>query len=353
MPQTLEIADFLNAPGVLLDVRSPGEYTEGHIPGAVSFPLFSNEERSQVGICYKEQGHDAAVELGLAIVAPQLVNFVKAAKQLVPDRRVRMHCWRGGMRSGSMAWLLETAGFEVTTLVGGYKAFRRWVRETCAAPRPIVTLGGMTGSGKTAILQELAAQGAQILDLEACANHRGSSFGALGLDPQPTNEQFENQVAIAWAELSPDRLVWIEAESRRIGLCRVPDELFSQMLVAPVLQVTRSRAERVAILVQVYSVAPIAELITATERIGKKLGGQHAKAAIAHLRDQRLAEACDLILNYYDKTYQYDLQRRNVPVHTIDVSGQSDAEAATVLLAEADRLFSSAPLSAPIMALSP
>ena len=185
MPKTLPIADFLSAPGAILDVRSPAEHEQGCLPGAVSFPLFSNEERAQVGTCYKQQGRDEAVELGLSIASPKLVSFVAQAKALAPDRVVRVHCWRGGMRSGSMAWLLETAGFQVAVLDRGYKGFRHWVHAVLAEPKPIVTLGGMTGTGKTLILHLLREQGEQILDLEQWANHRVAAMAILVCRPSP------------------------------------------------------------------------------------------------------------------------------------------------------------------------
>ncbi|MBF2076945.1 MAG: tRNA 2-selenouridine(34) synthase MnmH [Synechococcales cyanobacterium T60_A2020_003] len=347
MVRSVDVSTFLSAPGLMLDVRSPGEYADGHIPGAIRFPLFTNEERAMVGTCYKQEGRDRAIGLGLELVGPKLADFVKTAKQLAGGTEIplQVHCWRGGMRSGSMAWLLETAGFKVITLTGGYKAFRRWVRDTCAMPKPILTLGGMTGTGKTAILHKLAQLGEPVLDLEALANHRGSSYGALGLDPQPTNEQFENDVAIAWAALPVNKPIWIEAESRRIGLCRVPPELFQQMMSAPIVQVVRSRAERVDILVEVYKIAPVEELINATQRIHKKLGGLRTQEAIAHIQQNRLADACDMILDYYDKTYQYDLERRGVDVQTVDVTGLSATAAAKKLQAEARCRSSPTPLA--------
>ncbi|MBF2089405.1 MAG: tRNA 2-selenouridine(34) synthase MnmH [Synechococcales cyanobacterium K44_A2020_017] len=332
MPHCLDVHAFLHAPGPILDVRSPAEYAQGHIPGAASLPLFSNEERAQVGICYKHQGRDAAVELGLAIAGPKLAALVATAKQLAPDRMVRVHCWRGGMRSGSVAWLLETAGFQVATLALGYKGFRRWAQTYCATTRPMILLGGMTGTGKTDSLQAIARRGEPVLDLEHLASHRGSSFGSLGLPAQPSNEQFENRLAIALEQLPLDRPIWIEAESRRIGLCRIPNDLFEQMLRAPMLQVERSRDERVAILVAVYQVAPIADLIAATERLRKRLGGQRTQAAVAHLQGDRLPEACEVILDYYDRTYAHALKRHLGPVYTVDVTGLStDASAALML----------------------
>lgn len=345
MPEVLSAADFLQVPHLLLDTRSPGEYEQGHIPGAVSFPLFSNEERAQVGTCYKQVGKEEAIELGLEIIAPKMVDFVRTAKQLAPNKQVRLHCWRGGMRSNSMAWLLETAGMQVTLLEGGYKAFRRWVRSTLATPRNIITLGGMTGTGKTQLLHALAKQGEQILDLEALANHRGSSYGALGLPTQPTVEQFENLIATQWMKLDPNRPVWIEAESRRVGLCRVPDEILIPMMQAPVIQVERSRQERIELLIEVYGKVDHEELITATDRISRKLGGQHAKHAIEFIRQGDLAPAIDIVLNYYDKTYLYDLQRRKVDIHSVEVTGLSELESAMLLIETSRKILDCSGLS--------
>ena len=332
MPCILPTAEFLAAPGILLDVRSPAEHTQGHIFSASGFPLFTDAERAEVGTCYKQQGRDAAVELGLAIVGPKLAQFVATAKALVPDRVVRLYCWRGGMRSGSMAWLLETAGFDVMLLEGGYKAFRHWVRSTLAIPKPILTLGGMTGTGKTAILNALADRGEQILDLEALANHRGSSYGSLGLPPQPSTEQFENLIAAAWASFDPQRPVWIEAESRQVGTCRVPAELFVPMMAAPVLQVERSRAERIALLLKDYGTADPDHLVAATERLRKRLGSDRTQEAVTFIRQGNLAAAIELVLDYYDKTYVYDLKRRDVPIYPVNVMDRSANESATLLV---------------------
>lgn len=326
------VVDFLAENSPILDVRSPSEFAQAHIPNAISFPLFTDEERSQVGICYKHEGRDAAVELGFAIAGSKFAGFIAQAREIAPDRRVRLHCWRGGMRSGAVAWVLGMAGFEVTTLKGGYKAFRHWA--VCQNERPlrVITLGGMTGTGKTKILAALAAEGEQVLDLEAIANHRGSSYGSLGLPPQPSTEQFENLIAMQWAKFDRDRPVWIEAESRGIGRCRVPIGIFNQMKQAPILQIVRPRSERLALLVEIYGSADIEELVTATDRIRKHLGGLRTQHAIDLLRQNKLAEAFDIVLDYYDKTYQYDLEKRQVSVHSIDLADCSDRNSAIRLI---------------------
>jgi tRNA 2-selenouridine synthase len=340
MVKRLEIEDFLQAPGPLLDVRSPGEFAQGHMPGAHSYPLFTDAERAQVGICYKEQGRDAAVELGFDLLGPKLGDMVRQAKTIAPERVVRVHCWRGGMRSGGVGWGLQMAGLQVTTLEGGYKAYRRWVRQFFHTPRPIIVLGGMTGSGKTHILQALAELGEQVLDLEALANHRGSSFGNLDMPPQPTVEQFENLIGDRLAQLDPTRPVWIEAESRRVGICRIPEELFQQMDAAPTLEVVRPLEERLNILVEMYGQTDRAGLIKATERIRKRLGGQRTQAAVDFIRQESPREVCKVILDYYDRTYRYDLERRQKVIPQVDITGLSPAAAARLLIEKAPFLVS-------------
>jgi tRNA 2-selenouridine synthase len=332
MLQTLTINAFLTTSGPVLDVRSPGEYHHGHLPGAISFPLFSDAERAQVGTCYKHQGRDAAVELGFELAGPKCADFIRKAQTLAPNRQLRLHCWRGGMRSGGMGWILSMAGFQVTLLEGGYKAYRRWVRQQLARPRSLVVLGGMTGTSKTEILRALAAQG-QVLDLEGLANHRGSSFGALEMPPQPSTEHYENLIAQQLSDFDPDQPTWVEAESRRVGTCRVPDELFLQMEAAPTLEVVRPLSERLDHLVDIYGEADREGLVAATERIRKRLGGQRTQAAVDHIQRGNLRAACEIILDYYDRTYRYDLERRQKTIPQIDITYLSDQAAAQKLLA--------------------
>jgi len=350
MVRSLTIEQFLYAPGVILDVRSPAEYEQGHIPGAISFPLFSNEERARVGTCYKQQGREQAVELGFEIAGPKCASFVQQAKQLAPNRQVRVHCWRGGMRSEAIAWMLSMAGLQVSVLSGGYKTFRRWVLDSFEQPKSILILGGMTGMGKTAILAALADQGAQVLDLENLANHRGSSYGNLGLPKQPTTEQFENLIALQWCQFDPTQPIWIEAESKRIGVCRIPEALFRQMDHSPVLEITRPRSERLQALVELYGTADREELTVATERLRKRLGGLRTQEAIKLLQQEQLAAACDIVLDYYDKTYTYDLRRREAPVYSLNVTGLDPDESAKLLLEQVAKM-SIVPATEPLSAV--
>ncbi|MEB3272792.1 MAG: tRNA 2-selenouridine(34) synthase MnmH [Prochlorothrix sp.] len=331
MPSSLSVPEFLNHPGVVVDVRSPGEFNQGHLPGAVNLPLFSDGERAEVGTCYKQVGPEAAMDLGLRLVGPKLGDWVAQARHLSSGTPLRIHCWRGGMRSQSLGGLLETLGFAVVVLHGGYKAYRAQVRRVLAEPRSIRMVGGMTGTGKTEVLLALASLGEQVLDLEGLANHRGSSYGNLGLPPQPTTEQYENEIAAQWVQFEAQRPLWIEAESRQVGTCRIPPEVFEQMEAAPVWELLRDRADRVALLARVYGEADRSGLLTATERIRKRLGGLRTQQALDHIAEDDLEPAIALVLDYYDQTYRYDLDRRSVPRYPVEVTGRSALEAAQML----------------------
>ena len=325
---------FLKADGPVLDVRSPGEFARGHIPGAHNLPLFSDEERAQVGIMYKHQGRRAAVRHGLELVGPRLATLAEQAAALAEaDASLRLHCWRGGLRSSSTAWLLETCDLPCTLLDGGYKGFRRWLRQDLAQPRPVALLGGHTGSGKTDVLHALRVAGAQVLDLEGLAHHRGSSFGGLGQPRQPTTEQFENEIAMALQAVSPHRVLWIEAESVQVGCCRIPPELFHQMQRAPLVALQRPDHERLDHLLATYGPMPRQELMEATRRIGKRLGPQRTQQAVEAIAAGNLRLACQVILNYYDRTYAHGLARSpHTPVPLVS-TGESSAAVAQRLLA--------------------
>lgn len=340
MVYQLPVEEFLEKAQSLpvIDVRSPGEYAHAHITNAVNIPLFDNEERAQVGIKYKQGGKDAAVLLGLGLVGPKLAHFVKQSQKLNPQHKeVLVHCWRGGMRSGSFAWLLDTAGLTASTLIGGYKAYRRTVLSAFTQPRNLIVLGGKTGSGKTEILQELARQGEQIIDLEALAHHKGSSYGAIGQLPQPTTEQFENSLFGQWRNLNSASRIWIEDESRNIGSCFLPMPLWRQMQTAPVTFIDVCKPIRVQRLVAEYAGIDHTLLVESTERIRKRLGGKVTKDAMDALTRQDYVTVADLILNYYDKAYLHGLSQRDPSsVHSVNIQEDNPAQTALQLKEWAD-----------------
>lgn len=323
---------------VLLDVRTPAEFAESRIPGALNLPLFSDAERVVVGTLYKQVGPEAALLKGLEMVGPKLRGLVETARDLAPDRRVCLHCWRGGQRSGSVAWLLDTAGFDVVVLQGGYKAYRHWTRAQLEQPRAqLLVVGGPTGSGKTEILHALHGAGEQIIDLEALAHHKGSSFGALGERPQPSIPQFENQLSAAWQQTDDTRRVWIENESRSIGRVYLPSTFYEQLSQAPMFDLNVPLESRLRRLVGMYAPYSSEHLAAAFTRIGKRLGGQHLKAAMAALAAEDYHEAARIALVYYDKAYERsDLQQRKGRVIPFPVAEDNPEKTAAALVAFAD-----------------
>lgn len=338
MAQRLSTVPFLNqAEGrLLLDVRSPGEFANGHIPGAVSFPLFSDEERSEVGTLYKQDGKEPAFLRGLEFVGPKMAGFVTRARNLSPDGKAFLYCWRGGMRSGSMAWLLEASGLDISLLEGGYKAFRHAVLHPSPLPDKIMVIGGFTGSRKSEILNEMPKLGEAILDLERLANHKGSAFGSLGLPPQPRQEQFENDIFMNLLNHPPGKALWLEDESKAIGKLRIPDTLHAEMRNAMVVFLEKSREERLKHIVESYGKEHLEDLKNSMQRIARRLGGLALKQALEHLDKGEILEAAALSLHYYDKSYGFGLsQREEKRVKKIDCSGMSDLQAAIRLQEEA------------------
>jgi tRNA 2-selenouridine synthase len=322
MPR-LSLQDFLQAPSdaPIFDVRAPLEYAQGHIPGAVSFPLFSDEERARIGTTYKQVNPDKAVLLGLDLFGPKMSRMVQQAQKLAPGKAVRVHCWRGGMRSGAVQWLLELAGFQVQLLNKGYKDYRHFALDEFAQPRPLLVLGGLTGSGKTDVLHELARRRQPVLDLEGLAHHKGSAFGSIGQPTQPTQEQFENNLAWQLGALPDTAPLWVEDESRTIGSMHVPPPFFAQMQAAPLVLLEIPRAVRVRKLAAEYGREDAGALATSILRIRKRLGGLATKEALAAIAEDDMEKMVSLVLDYYDKTYTHSLGSRQpirVPSDTCD-----------------------------------
>lgn len=312
MPTSANINEFLTLSEIhpVLDVRTPAEFEQGHIIGAISFPLFTNEERKIIGTLYKQKGKQVAVLKALEIVGPKLSDYVKEAIKLNKTETFLVHCWRGGMRSSSMAWFLETYGFKCITLKGGYKVFRRKVLDSFNEHKNIVLLGGKTGTGKTIILEELEKQGEQIIDLEKLAHHKGSSFGALGEEPQSSQEQFENELSFRLSKINKEKKCWVENESRKIGRNILPLGLWDQMQNAIVVTVNLPTETRIKYLVKEYGKFTKEELTDATYRISKRLGGVQTKQAIQAIEQGDNKTAFEICLQYYDKTYNYGAEQR-------------------------------------------
>lgn len=318
----------------ILDVRSPAEYAAGHIPGAHSLPLFDNHERAQVGTTYKQIGSHEALLVGLELVGPKMRKIVEQAHQLAPNKEVLVHCWRGGMRSESTAWLLNTAGLSAYTLAGGYKAYRNHLLSSFTKEAGVVVLGGATGSGKTAALHALRERGEQVIDLEALAHHRGSAFGGIGQGTQPTTEQFQNDLYQAWQLLDPAARIWVEDESFSIGNVKLPLEFWEMMQSRPLVLLEVPKAARIQRLVKEYGSLNTLALERAIFTIEKRLGGLRTQNALAALAQGKLTEVADILLEYYDKSYQRSLRKtRTGPIYRV-ASPVGDARQNAVRLLE-------------------
>lgn len=312
MSTAIECEDFLNKGGYyrIIDVRTPAEFARAHIPGAVNIPLFTNEERAEIGTAYTQEGRREAMMIGLDRVGPRLRSMMESIEPLLVDDTVLIHCWRGGMRSGSVAWLVEYFGHRVFTLRGGYKSFRRYVLNTFEQERRLLILGGRTGSGKTELLHAMEQRDEQVIDLEGLAHHRGSAFGALGLESQPGQEQFENDLALHLRKRDCGRTLWLEDESRLIGRLEIPLPLYHRMRRSPVIFLDIPRGERIEKLVAEYGTQDREGIRSALENIKKRLGGLNARRACEALDENQPDVVCDIVLDYYDKAYGYGISQR-------------------------------------------
>jgi len=292
------------------DVRTPAEFQQGHMPGAYNIPLFTNEERVLVGTTYKQTSREAAILLGFDLAGPKWSGFIRQALEIAPQRRIAVHCWRGGMRSGAMAWALDLYGFEVWLVDGGYKRYRRWVLHQFEETYRLWVVGGMTGSGKTAVLRQLRLLGEQVIDLEDLAQHQGSAYGTLNRLVQPTQEQFENNLAEGLNRLDRNRKIWVEDESLPIGKCMVPKPFWNLIQTEPLIDLRVREDSRIEGLVKEYGSLDKAFLEECTERIGKRLGTERTKHAVTAIREGRMDEFIRQVLVYYDKTYRNAMSAR-------------------------------------------
>lgn len=328
MYKSIQIEEFLKLAESfpVMDVRTPAEFLYGHIPNAINLPLFTDEERKIAGTIYEQQGRKPAILKGLELVGPKLKGLVMTTSDFEKGNTLLLYCWRGGMRSSSVAWLLEMYGFKIYVLKGGYKSFRRLAHETFLQARQLRVLSGRTGSGKTMILNELFNLGEQTIDLEKLANHKGSSFGSLGELQQPSQEHFENLLASDLKKLNPDKIVWIEDESRSVGKKIIPETLWLQMRSSRVVYLDIPFDERVENLVLTYGKFPINELKEAVIRVQKRLGGLNFKIAMSALESGDLKRACEIMLFYYDKSYDFGVQKRDPSLMLTYTFGKIEAQ---------------------------
>ena len=305
--KTVPIAEFLNLAESLpvVDVRSPGEFQKGHITNAHNIPVFKDDERAVVGTIYKQQGKKDAIEKGLEIVGPKMLELAKEAEDIAVDGKLLVHCWRGGIRSNRMAWLFEQVGLECTVLEGGYKEFRNNALEQQTELSNLIILSGPTGSGKTAVLHEMKKLGAQIIDLEGLASHRGSAFGAIDQPAQPPSHQFQNDLFNELTKLDLDEPIWVESESLTIGRVYLPQPFWVSMNGSPSVELNVPKEIRVKRLVDEYGRMPKAELAESIKKIQQNFGGNRVKSSLEALDEDNFALVAELLLDYYDKRYDF------------------------------------------------
>lgn len=321
----------------IIDVRSPAEFAEDHLPGAINLPVLDDEERARVGTVYKQVAPFAARKMGAALVARNAARHLEGALADRPGGwRPLLYCWRGGQRSGSFATILSQIGWRVEIIAGGYKAWRGLVlKQLETVPGRITVLDGNTGTAKTELLQLLAARGVQVIDLEGLANHRGSLFGARG--GQPPQRMFEGRLAHVLAALDPGQPVVVEAESAMVGQCRLPAALWKAMCAAPRIELQAPRGERATYLARAYAdvTADTARLAATIDLLRPYHAAERIEAwqALAALGDfTALAE--ELVAAHYDPRYlkhraRSDVPRRVLALETLGPDG---------LTAAADRL---------------
>lgn len=334
MLKEISITDAINLNLPIADVRSPGEYNHGHIPGAINIPLFSDDERADLGIKFKNVSPEAAIKKGYFYVEPKLAKLTEDADRLSRNKSLIVHCWRGGMRSRSFAKHLDENGFNnIFIIKGGYKAYRNYVLDTFDASFKINLLGGYTGSGKTFILKELQKIGEQIIDLEDLAHHKGSTFGGIGQAPQHTTEQFENNLQHELRKLDTSKTLWIEDESHNIGKNEIPHNFFIQMQNSKLVFLDIPQTERAKHLVDEYSVCDNKNLADSIIHISKRLGGLNVKNAIMHLENDNYYEVAMIALTYYDKSYLKLMQSRDSKnVLTIESADTNHIKNAKIVL---------------------
>jgi tRNA 2-selenouridine synthase len=325
----MDVCSFLthSKDHILLDVRSPGEYAHAHIPTAINLPLFSDEQRTIIGTAYKQQGKQQAIKIGLDIFGPQMRKMVEKVEDIIgqlnqqsSDQSSKMqspsvfiHCWRGGMRSSAVAWLLNLYGFHTILLHGGYKAYRNWVLDQFSKKYKLKIICGYTGSGKTKYLTSLQNDGKTIIDLEKLAAHKGSAFGHIKMPSQPSQEMFENLLA-HHLHLAGENTIWLEDESQRIGHVYIPTPFWQSMITAETLTIEIDFDQRLQNIIEEYGVLDKNQLTDAIIRISKKLGGLDTKNALQHMEENNITQAFGILLKYYDRLYENANEKKKAKI---------------------------------------
>lgn len=337
-PEIIGPQQFLDLSSRLpvIDVRSPGEFLQGHISGAINIPLFDNEERARIGTTYVQIGKEEAVQLGQHYAGFKTDFYLKQVSAVEIDKSILLHCWRGGMRSAKIALFYAEHGFKVFILDGGYKAYRQFIRKQFADGRSLIVVGGYTGSGKTDVLKKLNHKGYQVVDLEDLACHKGSVFGHLGQQSQPTTEQFENNLFTWWNSADSLKPTWVEHESKNIGNVFLPDTFHLAMLQGVLFQLIVPVKQRIRRLVEEYACFEDDMLLNVLNHLAIRMGSYQVAEARKALLAQDYEKVGEITLKYYDKLYDNSMKKRPVKrIVSIDMSCIALQDYVEVLLKKA------------------
>ncbi|WP_295158755.1 tRNA 2-selenouridine(34) synthase MnmH [uncultured Brachyspira sp.] len=321
MVKIIDIEEFLklqiNYKLPIIDVRSPIEYNHAHIPNAHNIYLFNDEERKDVGTIYKQVGRKEAVLKGLEYVSVRMTDILKSidniSKEYDSDNKILIHCFRGGMRSESVAWLCSSYGYEVYLLKGGYKRYRNYVLDSFNKDYRVYLLTGKTGSKKTLILNKLKSLGHNTVDLEKIAKHKGSAFGWINEGEQPAQEQFENNLSYELLKYDSNSIIWLEDESMLIGKRAIPKPLFDKMRNAEkIIYLDMPKEFRAQYILDTYGKYDIDDLKESVIKIKKRLGGERLKESLEFLDNGNIYECILNMLYYYDRAYKLSINRDNL-----------------------------------------
>ena len=332
MPETVPFAPNLLDTHLVVDVRTPLEYEDDHLPGAINVPLLSNEERVEIGIIHKEVGPKAARIRGMELTAARFPLIVHKIGEAAKGRPILVYCWRGGLRSKTVVTILDLTGFPAMQLQGGYKAFRNHVAasfEPLRPPAPLVVLHGMTGIGKTRLLMDLQNNGkVTVIDLEGLACHRGSAFGELGLQQELSQKRFDTLLWDAFRNAEIGRPIIVEGESRRIGRISLPGNLYEVMQESTKVWCEASIDTRVRRLIEEYGMPEYGEgMETALLRIKKRLGGAMYEEILGHLERWEMEPFMEkLVVHYYDKLYYKHREWREELTLSLEDYGAAERE---------------------------
>lgn len=320
----------------IIDVRSPAEFALDHVPGAINCPVLDNEERARIGTQHNAESAFAAKRSGAVLVARNIAHHLETSFANKPrEWRPLVYCWRGGQRSGAFAYVLSAVGWAVRQLEGGYRAYRRQVvaeLEQLPLRFRLRVVCGATGSGKSRLLRHLARQGAQILDLEDLAQHRGSVLGALPQEPQPSQKLFETRLWWTLRALDPARVVFVESESRKVGQLRVPETLMAHMRAAECVRLQLPLAARVRLLRDEYAhyEADAPALLQQLDCLAPLHGRDRVEEWKRLAGEQRWAEMVQRLLHeHYDPAYERSISRnfaRADEAVAVDLASEDEAQ---------------------------